>query len=156
MIWWFSEISNKIVVIIFELVFDLFLLICQLTHTQSLNILFQFDLPSSSHEWIIKVESLKGLLQSFNRLFFHPLSDSLVTNRFRFGHILLSWSLAENREGIIWHWGGTISPAAIFLLDEPFKLFDFRFALDDYFFSIGEEVTYSGSNQLIEDVKLHG
>ena len=49
----------------------------------------------------------------------------------------------------------TAFSAGIFLFDETLKLFDFRFALNDYFFSVSEDITDGRGDKLVENVKLH-
>ena len=49
----------------------------------------------------------------------------------------------------------TAFAAGIFLLDEPLELFDFGFALDDDFLSVGEDIADGWGDELVEDVKLH-
>ena len=47
------------------------------------------------------------------------------------------------------------SATGILLFDKSLKFFDFRLALDSYFFCVGEEVKDSGRDELVEDVKFH-
>ena len=47
-------------------------------------------------------------------------------------------------------------PAAIvFLLDESLEFPDFGFALNNNFLSVGEEVSYSRGDELVEYIELH-
>ena len=43
----------------------------------------------------------------------------------------------------------------VFLFDEDLQFLDLLFALDDYFFGVGEEISNGGGDELVENVELH-
>ena len=98
---------------------------------------------------------MKSFFHPFVGLFVHPFSDGSIAGWFRsVDGLSANWAVsAEDRKRVITV--DTVFATDALRFAETFKFFDFGFALDDYFLSIGEEVANGGGDQLIEDVKFH-
>ena len=76
------EIECEIVVIAFQLIFDLLLLVGQAFNAHSLDVLLEFNFPVGLHEGLIKPQFAESLFPPLVSLMFLPLLYGLVARRF--------------------------------------------------------------------------